>query len=85
MKLILRVDAAPGFEDTVEDALLEIDGVLNVVHENEGNFDLAVSLEAENRNGLQDLENEIRHESGVQGLKRVDAPSERLKDRLKPS
>lgn len=84
MKAIVRIDAAPGFEDGVEAALREMEGVFNVVAEKEKNFDLVAGLEAEDANAVQDVENAIRHESGVQGIERVDAPEDTLLRRLRP-
>lgn len=84
VKAIVRVDAAPGFEESTEAALAEAEGVFSVVRDKEDNFDLVAGLEAEDANGIQDIENAIRHESGVQGLRRVDSPSQALRDRLHP-
>lgn len=84
MKAVVRIDAAPGFEDSVEAAVAEIDGVFSVVPDKEGNFDLVAGLEAPDANGIQDTENAIRHETGIQGLERVDAPDKTLLRRLKP-
>lgn len=84
MKAIVRIDAAPGFEDTVEAALRDTSGVFNVVSEKQKNFDLVAGLRADDANGIRDIENAIRHESGVQGIERVDAPDETLLQRLQP-
>lgn len=84
MRAVVHIDAAPGFEDSVEAALSGTDGVFRVVNEKAGNFDLAAGIQAPDANGIQDLENEIRHESGVQGLQRLDSPGQQLLDRLTP-
>lgn len=84
MKVVVRIDAAPGFEDTVEAALSDVEGVFNVAVDNEGNFDLVAGLEADDANGLQDTENAIRQESGVQGVKRLDDPEASILERLQP-
>lgn len=85
VKAIVRVNAAPGFEDSAEAALGDLDTVLNVIRDNQGNFDLVVLIEGEDANEIQDTENAIRHESGIQGLERVDDPDRRLLKRLRPS
>lgn len=84
MKAIFRVNAAPGFEDTVEAYLSEAEGTFSVVREKEGNYDFAVALEAEDANAIQDAENAIRHETGVQGVKRIRTPEKDLLKRLRP-
>ncbi len=84
MKAIFRVNAAPGFEDSVEDALSEMEGVFGVVQEKVGNYDLVVAVEGEDANELQDLENAIRQESGIQGVKQVGSPDRDLLNRLRP-
>lgn len=85
VKAIIRVNAAPGFEDAAEAALGDLDTVLNVVRDNQGNYDMVVLLEGDDANEIQDTENAIRHESGIQGLKRVDDPDRSLLKRLRPS
>lgn len=85
MKVIIRINAAPGYEDTVEDALGKLDAVLNLVREKEGNYDLAAVLEGNDADEISNVENAIRHESGVQGLEREIQPDANLLDRLKPS
>lgn len=84
MKAIFRVNAAPGFEDSVEDALSEMEGVFGVVQEKDGNYDLVVAIEGEDANELQDLENAMRQESGIQGVKQVGSPDRDLLNRLRP-
>lgn len=84
VKTIVRIDAAPGFEDGVEAALRDMDAIFNVVSEKEKNFDLVAGVEAEDANAIRDVENAIRHESGVQGIERVDAPEDALLKRLRP-
>lgn len=84
MKQILRIDAAPGFEDSVEDALRGTRGVFSVVPEKEKNFDFVVGLEGQDANQVRDIENELHHESGVQGIERVESPDDKLLERLRP-
>lgn len=83
MKAVVRIDAAPGFEDSVEDAVGATSGVVRVMPDNEGNYDLVAALRAEDANAMQDLENELRQESGVVGLTEVDDPSTELVKRLR--
>lgn len=85
VKAIVRVNAAPGFEDSAEAAVRKTEGVLNVIEDKAGNYDLAILLEADDANRIRDIENAIRHETGIQGLERVDDPDRDLLKRLRPA
>lgn len=84
MKAILRVNAAPGYEAAVEAALMDLEGVFEVVEDKVGNHDLAAAMEVEDADRLRAIENAIRHETGVQGVERETAPDQDLLDRLRP-
>ncbi len=84
MKAILRIDAAPGYEGAVEDAVADIDGVFGVVREKVENNDLVAAVRTDDADGLRAVESAIRHETGVQGLERELSPDQDLLDRFAP-
>lgn len=84
VKVIIRIDAAPGFEDGLAAAIQQMEGVFKIVEDKARNFDFVAGIEAEDANAIRDIENAIRHESGVQGVSRVEAPDDALLARLRP-
>lgn len=83
MSTVVLVDAAPGFEDSVEAELTGLEAVQSIVAENHRNFDLAVLLDLDDPGEVETfLTNKIRMETGVQDVRQVDAPDEALLKRL---
>lgn len=83
MTTVILVDAAPGFEDSVEVSLGDLEEVSSVVRENVRNHDLAALLDIEDPAELQRfLTNEVRTLGGLQGYKQVDEPDPDLLARL---
>ncbi len=83
MKAVFRINAAPGFERSVETAVGKHTGVFSVVRDKDRSFDLIVAVEAEDAARIQALENRIRWTTGLVGLKRVERPARPLLQRLR--
>lgn len=83
MKAVFRINAAPGFERSVETAVGKHAGVLSVVRDKNQSFDLIVAVEAEDAARIQALENRIRWTSGLVGLRRVERPGRPMLQRLR--
>jgi DNA-binding Lrp family transcriptional regulator len=79
MMVVVRVDAAPGFEAAVEQNLRRVKFVTAVGRHKHGNFDLVVQVDVPDEAGLQRvLANDLRTISGVRALQRVDDPGPEL-------
>lgn len=84
MKAIFKVDAAPGYEQAVEDGVAGLEGVFAVVREKDGNFDLAVAVEGDDEDRIRAIERKLRLHMGVQGVELSTSPGQDLLDRLRP-
>lgn len=83
MTTVVLVDAAPGFEDSVEAELEDLEAVQSIVAEKERNFDLAVLVDIDDPGDLSTfITNEVRMETGVQDVREVEVPDEGLLQRL---
>ena len=83
VQVVVLVDAAPGFEGSVEASLRRVNGVTSVIRHKQGNFDLAVLVEVSDPALLERLlTNELRTISGVRGLERVGEPDAALLQRF---
>lgn len=83
MQAVVRVDANPGFEDSVEDALAKREEVRSIVRDKEGNFDLLVLVETADEDTLQRfLDDALHRVSGMSARERVTSPDQALLERL---
>lgn len=83
MQAVVRVDAAPGFEESVEAQLRTTQGVRKVVFEKHGNYDFLVLCEVKDAADLERLLNSrLRLLSGVKGLEHERQPGPELLRKL---
>lgn len=75
MRVVVRVDAVPGFENAVEANLRRVKGVTAVARQKVGNFDLVALVEVADAAVFERLmSNELRTISGVRGLEHIEEP-----------
>jgi DNA-binding Lrp family transcriptional regulator len=85
MKVVVRVDAAPGFETAVEQNLRRAKSVVAVGRQKLGNYDLVVLVDVPDDAGLERvLSNELRTISGVRAIERVAEPDASILKTLVP-
>jgi DNA-binding Lrp family transcriptional regulator len=83
MQAVLRVDAAPGFEESVEAQLRYTQGVKAVVYDKDGNYDYLILVEVKDPAELQSMmTNRFRTLSGVKAVERIKEPSPDLLRKL---
>lgn len=86
METVVLVNAAPGYEERVANALRDEDGVAGISRVQEESFNMAVLLQLEGPNELQKfLTNTLMFISGVQGAELAKDPEPELMNRLKSS
>lgn len=77
VQAVFRVDATPGFEDAVEEALARDGAVRSTARLKRRNNDLVVLVESEDEDTLlQWFANRLRTITGVRGFERLEAPGE---------
>ena len=83
MDAVILVDAAPGFEDSVEASLRKNHAVVNVARVKQGNYDMVVLVRVSDESSLTRLvSSDLRMVSGVRGVQRLADPSPDLMKRL---
>ncbi len=86
METVVLVNAAPGYETKVVDALRKEEGVAGITRVNQENFNMAVLLHMEGPTELQKfLTNTLMFISGVQGAELMREPGSELMTRLNAS
>jgi hypothetical protein len=76
MQAVLRVDAAPGFEESVEAQLKYTQGVKRVAFEKHDNYDFLVLVDVTDAAELQRMvHSRIRLLSGVKGVEHLKEPT----------
>lgn len=83
MQAVVRVDAAPGFEESVEAQLRYTQGVQKVVFDKQGNYDFLVLCDVKDAADLEKLLNSrLRLLSGVKGVEHEKQPGPEMMRRL---
>ena len=84
MRVVLMVDAVPGYERAVRDALLKVDAIEAVTYSKAGNLDLAVQVDVPDRAALSELvHSTLRSVLGVAGVREVRSPEPQVLSALR--